>query len=719
MNINDYIKDATSKIFDAKEKRKVEAELTDHILKHKEFNEEIGYDAEKAEEMAVEKMGEGTDIAEQLGTLHNDFYTPVGDIICTVIWLLLLGGAYYLLKEFIFDDIGTISISISSILGISGLFAICSYITIKRNRFPVCLMNFIGGIGTIVFTYLVSSNICKNAFNFNSLINLLLNGDIPEKSEINSLFSIVLTVITGAFVILTTMASSSYSIKTKNCNNSLFDNHFNKTISKIILLSAIILFVLSALCSTRFFFFQNTIKEKYRNDYNLVLDITEKCETVDDIVSYVNQSSKDFTETKKDNKTIGYSFSSDIGNITISFNIDEEDENKKETATDRLRKIFANAILNTFPESAEKQSDYIVNLAVANLGKYKNGYDSISLAKLRIKPDELDKIYNFTSTTKDNEEYLEFFNTYLPKNLYITPSNNQKNHDSELVYTFTAGNNENAFDTDFNITLRSEKYISIEKQKQNIVEFFKENPNADKDDISKKFNCQAHGPGYSYNEYRNLVKSVFDSVYSEPYTPGHIFSSFEFDGSDLTEESINKRYNDLFIYQLSDDLLFMKRKYKDSTLIIFFSKTNIKFFSIESMEEAEEKYVSSYGGNWRKTRFEPDLVYFDRNGTAYKDYEDIPYFTKNGTRFRFEYDEENKLYYLIGLNGEKYEADFGYIDENSNLYFYVGDEALKKRNPNEPYYYNSDGVRFTKSLETNWDKDGNLINFDDYLPTYD
>ena len=45
MNINDYIKDATSKIFDAKEKRKVEAELTDHILKHKEFNEEIGYDA--------------------------------------------------------------------------------------------------------------------------------------------------------------------------------------------------------------------------------------------------------------------------------------------------------------------------------------------------------------------------------------------------------------------------------------------------------------------------------------------------------------------------------------------------------------------------------------------------------------------------------------------------------------------------------------------------
>lgn len=719
MNIKDYLKDATSKIFNFKEKQKVEFELTDHILNQKAFNEEIGYDSEKAEEMAVERMGEGSEIAEQLGTLHNDFYTPVGDIICTVIWLLLLGGAYYLMREYIFDDIGTIAISMSSILGAIGLFFICSYITIKRNRLPVCIMNFIGGIGTTVFSYLVSSNICKNVFGFNNLINLLLNGDIPEKSEINNSFSIVLTGIIGVFIVLITIASANYCIKTKNCNNSLVDNHFNKTLSKTVILLAVIFITIGVLCSTRFFVFQNTIKEKYRNDYILALDITEKCETVDDVISYVNQNSADFTETKKNNKIIGYSLSSDIGNIIISFNIDEEDENKKETATDKLRKIFANAILNTFPESAEKQSDYTLNLAIANLGKYKNGYDSISLAKLHIKPEELDNIHNFTATEKENEEYLEFFNDYLPKNLYITPSNNQKTHDSELVYTFTAGNNENSFDTDFNITLRSEKYISIEEQKKNIVEFFKVNPNASNADITKKLNCKSYGPGYSYDEYKELITSVYDSVYSEAYTRGNLFSSFEFDEKELSENSIIEHYNDLFIYQLSDDLLFMKKEYNDSILIIFSSKTNIKFFSIESTEEAEEKYVSSYGGNWRKTRLEPDLVYFDRNGTAYKDYEDIPYFTKNGTRFRFEYDEENKLYYLIGLNGEKYEADFGYIDENSNLYFYVGDEALKKRNPNEPYYYNSDGVRFTKSLETNWDKDGNLINFDDYLSTYD
>lgn len=465
MNIKDYLKDATSKIFNFKEKQKVEFELTDHILKQKAFNEEIGYDSERAEEMAVERMGEGSEIAEQLGSLHNDFYTPVGDIICTVIWLLLLGGAYYLMKEYIFDDIGMIAISMSGILGAIGLFFICSYITLKRNRIPICIMNFIGGIGTTVFAYFVSSNISKNIFSFNNLINLLINGSIPQKTEINNSFSIVLTGIISTLVVLITTISSNYCIKTKNCNNSLFDNHFNNAISKIVILLTIIFIIIGLLCSTRFFVFQNTIKEKYRKDYNLALDIAEKCETTDDIISYISQSPENFTEAQKNNQIIGYSLSSDIGNIIISFNIDEEDENKKETATDRLRKIFANAIFNTFPESAENQSDYTINLAIANLGKYKNGYDSISLAKLRIKPEELDKIHTFTSTEKDNEEYLEFLNDYLPKNLYITPSNNKKKHDSELVYTFTAGNNKNSFDTDFNITLRSEKYISIEKQK--------------------------------------------------------------------------------------------------------------------------------------------------------------------------------------------------------------------------------------------------------------
>lgn len=719
MNIKDYLKDATSKIFDVKEKQKVEYELTDHILNHKELNEEIGYDCEKAEEMAVAKMGDGTEIAEQLGSLHNDFYTPVWDILAAVLWLALLGGAYYMLKEYIFDDIGTIAISLSGIAGTTGLFFVCSYITIKRNRLPICILNFIGGIGTTVFAYRVSSNICKNIFNFNNLIDLLIKNSIPQKTEINNLFSITLAGIICAFVVLITIISINYCIKTKNCNNNLFDNHFHNVVSKIVIMLIIIFSIISLLCSTRFFVFQNTIKEKYQNDYKLALDIAEKCETSDDIISYISQRPENFTETKKDNQIIGYSLSNDIGNIIISFNIDEENENKKETATDKLRKIFANAILNTFPESSEKQSDYTINLAVTNLGRFKNGYNSISLAKLRIKPEELDKIHTFTSTEKDKEEYLEFFNDYLPKNLYIIPSNNQKKHDSELIYTFTAGNNKNSFDTDFDITLRSEKYILIENQKNNIVEFFKENPNASNEEIIHKFNCQSHGPGYSYDEYKKLITSVYDSVYSEPYTPSNIFSSFEFNERGLSEESINNHYNDLFIYQLSDDLLFMKRKYKDSTLIIFSSKTNIKYFSIESTDKAKEKYVSSYGGNWRKTRLEPDLVYFDRNGTAYKNYKDIPYFTKDGERFRFEYDEENKLYYLIGLNGEKYEADFGYIDENSNLYFYVGDNALKKRNPNEPYYYNSNGVKFTKSLETNWDKNGNLINFDDYLPTYD
>lgn len=703
MNINDYIKDATSKILDTKEKYKVEAELSDHILKNKEFFEGIGYETEKAEEMAVEKMGDGIEIAEQLGTLHNDFYTPAPDIITAIIWLAFLGGAYYLLNKFIFDDVGAIAISLSTIFFAVGIFFICSFITIKRNKPPVSIVNFIGGIGTTVFSYFVCANIDKNVFHSNNIIKLLLNGTVPVKSEINNTFTIILTSVIGIIVILITIVSANYNFKTKSYNNSLFDNHFAKAVSNIAIVLAVISFIVGTVCFTRFFAFQNTIKEKYSNDYALALDIAAKCETVDDVVNYINNSSENFSETKQNGKTIGYTYNSDIGNIIINFNIEENDENKKETAYERLIKRFAKAILKTFPESAENQYDYTINLTVSGLSKYQNGYNSISLAKLRIKDTDIDQIYNFTAIENSNQEILEFFSSYLPKNLYITPSNNNYNHDGELVYTFTAGKGSNSFDTDFNITLCSEKFIKINEQKNDIITFLRDNPDASNEEIIEKFNCKLLGPEYSYNEFKNTAYSVYAEIGYDEFA--------------FTEEELTRYYNSLFSFQISDDLIFTKTKLGYPGTIFFSSHTNIKYLSVESTEETPAFYSSSYCGNWRKTRFEPDNVYFDCHGFKYKDYENIPYYSKDGKRFRFNYDEENNLYYLIGTNGEKYEADFGYIDENSNLYFFSDKSTPRKDSQNELLYYDENGKKYTKALETNWDESGNLIDFEEYLPT--
>lgn len=92
MKREDYIKKATARIFDSRQKRAVTAELEDHISHRTAALEEIGYDPERAEAQGVEAMGDPAEICDQLGALHNRFYTPVWDIVLLLLWGGLLAG---------------------------------------------------------------------------------------------------------------------------------------------------------------------------------------------------------------------------------------------------------------------------------------------------------------------------------------------------------------------------------------------------------------------------------------------------------------------------------------------------------------------------------------------------------------------------------------------------------------------------------------------------
>ena len=97
MKREDYVKKATARIFDDRQKRAVSAELEDHIAHRTAALEEIGYDPERAEAQGVEAMGDPAEICDQLGALHNRFYTPVWDIVLLLLWGGLLAGAYFAL----------------------------------------------------------------------------------------------------------------------------------------------------------------------------------------------------------------------------------------------------------------------------------------------------------------------------------------------------------------------------------------------------------------------------------------------------------------------------------------------------------------------------------------------------------------------------------------------------------------------------------------------
>lgn len=106
MKREDYVKKATARIFDDRQKRAVSAELEDHIAHRTAALEEIGYDPERAEAQGVEAMGDPAEICDQLGALHNRFYTPVWDIVLLLLWGGLLAGAYFALRQYVFGDVG-------------------------------------------------------------------------------------------------------------------------------------------------------------------------------------------------------------------------------------------------------------------------------------------------------------------------------------------------------------------------------------------------------------------------------------------------------------------------------------------------------------------------------------------------------------------------------------------------------------------------------------
>ncbi len=71
MKKNDYINTVLKKVKNSNTQKMIKAELDDHICENSRFFEEIGYEAEIAEEKAVEAMGDAEPVSEQFENIHN------------------------------------------------------------------------------------------------------------------------------------------------------------------------------------------------------------------------------------------------------------------------------------------------------------------------------------------------------------------------------------------------------------------------------------------------------------------------------------------------------------------------------------------------------------------------------------------------------------------------------------------------------------------------
>lgn len=718
MNISQYIKDATSKIFMPKAKEEVSLELTDHILNKQKYWEDIGYESEISEGKAVEEMGDSVDIADYLASIHNDFYSPAFELIWFIIFAIISIGSYFVMKKFIFNDASAVPIIIGFVFALFGIYFGINAINAKRNRkFPIVL-SFITGIIVCVISFFSNIQIMSSGINsISQLINLMFKGEFSNAQPTSLIPPAIICIIIFVISAIILSIGLFFVIKFEKQENTLKTNKSKKLFSKALAILCVSTIAIGLLFASDIFLIQTKIEEQYQADYSLMFEIAEKCESKQDINKYLKANNI----TPKQNNSNKIIIEANTSDIIIDFS-----EEKTKEPNDAFEKLFANILTGlinkTFPETLEKQYGYIIRYDMSEKfnkdNGFENGYDSLGLTKIKTYPQDLDNLFNFeTKKETTNEELIEAFGMYYPKKLTIYASDNHSKHFTNVSFDYTAGSYQNAFVQTFDETLISENEKTVNNQKKETLKILNENPNISDKELSEKLNTKHKKPAISYTEYKSIISQLASH------------------NKKLSDNEIEQGYSSLNTHNFSDDLFFIRVKIENGDYIldlpadkmlnyvVFISLTNARYISFDLYgEEAkitDQKYYSQYMGTFRKTRYS-DVGYYDRNGNAYISPQDVAYYSKSGERFRYyiETDDEGKQIeqYFIGSNGSKSIANESFVDENG--YFVCGNDDIKKAydiSGSIDTYRDSSGMTYQKAVEVSWDSNGNLLDFDKYF----
>lgn len=108
-------------------------------------------------------------------------------------------------------------------------------------------------------------------------------------------------------------------------------------------------------------------------------------------------------------------------------------------------------------------------------------------------------------------------------------------------------------------------------------------------------------------------------------------------------------------------------------------------------------------------------TYYDRNGKAYTDADDVLFFDKAGNTYTYDDDE----YVYKSANGREYDFNYCYVDEYG---YFIFDEAGYKNDKDSTIHYSasksSDDVsiyvddndtRYVNAYAASWDENGNIV----------
>lgn len=706
MNKKDYLGAVTAKVFDSDAKKSVTSELEVHIDEKTDFFREIGYDEVSSEEKAIDAMGETEEVASQFGMLHNDFYNPAADIILFVIWIALLGGGYYLLKEYIFCDIGMSSVILgASCLSFSLMAGYCALSLFKNKLLPVILSFF--GIGaTGVFNYFILLELDKKmGDSLHGLIDFVLKTEIsdatnyPDKNKVITVISALLL-----FAIIRFVFSLAYNIKVKLLANNRFDNKLMHVFIRLSTVIAAVALALSIFFGVKCYFDLNSIKNEYYDAYDYVIEMSEKCDTKEDIIAFVNNGEYPLEEDlDKDGNLEGYSYAHNLVWIDISFDgtdaasqYEEDMGGSAETYQDKL----INDALASLDHPLDKKTICMIRFDPL-LTEFGGSYDLISTEFLKINEEEENNFRSYVYTKNSNESNYNFYKSAKPFSLDIRYTTSTLSH-CEYEFSYIFGEGKYKHIEEKSCLKENEILKRFYDKKDQITEIVNDNLNVDREEIARLTNSTFEIPDniVSREEYERRL-DVLGSKFKDK------------------KEDYLAYYDSLIKYIVDDNMYFILSG-KPYSSITFFGEGGVV---IDVQNLGDKPVISGNSIFSENTRLRVDGVYYDKLGYCYSLSEHVPYYTANGKKYYYYCktikDETNtvgdtKEYYITDRKREFYKADNAFIDESGYICFNVAnlsyDENLK-------VFKSPDGRKYTKAFETSWDENGNLIFTDDKYET--
>ncbi|MCM1113909.1 MAG: hypothetical protein NC397_00275 [Clostridium sp.] len=722
MSKQDYLKAVTAKVFSTAEKKIIKTELETHIDEKADFFKDIGYDEQISEEKAVDTMGETDLLSVQFGELHNNFYNPIFDIILFIIWLGFLGGAYYLLKEYVFCDPGMSSLIIAGSCLSFALMSGVSALSLFRNKLLPIILSFFGICTTGIFNYFTLIELDRKMnSSFSEFINFVTKTTIPISTvhpNEEKVIAIVIALLIIAVVVF--LFSLSYNIKIKCLKNKKYDNTLMHLFIKISCFLAVLGLSFCIFFSFKCYFDLNTIKSEYYDAYNYVIALSENCDTKEEIIDFVNSGEYKFTERKDTLGNLsGYYYTRNLVNIDIAFSdvkskaeiykkdkkeIDEAIKKLNESAEEHFGNNTAlKATIDTYKNEWKKTLDnqaegeyyeqsFCEIIFRPVISSFNNSYDLTSTSFLEIKND--DEI-PFRLPENNNIAHLEKYDFYkktgIPSKLDITYILSDIDT-CEYVFEYIFGEGKYKHTEDFSGFKSNEATKAFYDNINKTIDIIKSDRSMSEKEVAKRTGAALELPEVSKEEYEeslNVLGSFFDSA------KGYVLDAYDMKTKYILDDYYfvlqGKPYNQIYLYNKYHHLVHAE--------FLGDSPNTVNYTDIDGVQ----KKVCING------------LFYDKLGYCYSSPDYVPYYTSDGKKYYYYCQiikddthtvGDTKEYYITDRNNKFYQADNCFIDKNGYLCINTGNI---KYDADDKKYKSSNQNEYTKAFETSWNENGKPI----------